>query len=304
MNSDEQFEVRVPTFRRPDLLRRALRSLVSQEHENWQAIVLDDSPNQEGLVAVNDIDDKRVHYRCNPTNLGLVRNLAKAFRSEPYFDCSTYACVLEDDNYYLPNYLMNALRGMDKANVVLQNAQVAQLYADGRELLQERYTMSPIFGDTPRMIEYTERLARLSQTQLIGNLCLTWKLDSRITFEVAEEPYNQLVQEKMRAVCTREVFWYEPHPFAIWTHFPDATTQERSRWCQRIHNWRWRRSEIEVERFRQRELNRLQEQNVIPKVENSSSTADPWGRLKKKALLFSIPRQRFPIPSDSEISCG
>ena len=45
---DWRCEVRVPTYRRPELLERCLKSLIAQTHENWRAIVLDDSPEREG----------------------------------------------------------------------------------------------------------------------------------------------------------------------------------------------------------------------------------------------------------------
>src|SRR5579862_1131830 len=38
-------EIRVPTFRRPELLRRALASVIGQTYPDWRCIVLDDSPH-------------------------------------------------------------------------------------------------------------------------------------------------------------------------------------------------------------------------------------------------------------------
>lgn len=35
-------EIRVQTYRRPELLRRALGSLIDQTHRNWVAVVMDD----------------------------------------------------------------------------------------------------------------------------------------------------------------------------------------------------------------------------------------------------------------------
>jgi glycosyltransferase involved in cell wall biosynthesis len=40
-------EVRIPTYKRPDLLKRALSNLRKQTYDNWQAIAFDDSPEQE-----------------------------------------------------------------------------------------------------------------------------------------------------------------------------------------------------------------------------------------------------------------
>lgn len=68
-------EVRIPAYKRPDLLRRALSSLVVQSYPNWQAIVLDDSPDKEALNVIRSFEDDRILYKPNEKNLGVLKNI-------------------------------------------------------------------------------------------------------------------------------------------------------------------------------------------------------------------------------------
>ena len=44
-------EVRVPTFRRPTLLKRALLSLIDQTYSNWRCIVFDDCQEKSAKLS-------------------------------------------------------------------------------------------------------------------------------------------------------------------------------------------------------------------------------------------------------------
>jgi hypothetical protein len=141
--------------------------------------------------------------------------------------------------------------------VFLSNAQIAQLFQDGREVFQDCCTMSRFYGSTARIVPYEERLAKLPNHRAVGNACLVWKLRSGIDFEIRQEPFNILVQETMRAVCTRVPFQYDPTPEVVWTDFPDRPPKQRGLWAARWYYWRWRRSEIAMMRFCVTEMKRL-----------------------------------------------
>ena len=68
MSSDSSglCEVRVPTFRRPKLLRRALLSVLEQTYSNWRCVVLDDCPDGSARSIVEAIQDHRIDHLQNP----------------------------------------------------------------------------------------------------------------------------------------------------------------------------------------------------------------------------------------------
>ncbi len=49
----------IPTFRRPGLLERALRSLLAQDRRDWEAVVVDDGDG-EGVDLVRGLGDERI----------------------------------------------------------------------------------------------------------------------------------------------------------------------------------------------------------------------------------------------------
>jgi glycosyltransferase involved in cell wall biosynthesis len=57
--------VLIPTRRRPELLRRALASVMAQTHPHWEALVIDDGEG-EGLAALQRLGDPRVKGWSNP----------------------------------------------------------------------------------------------------------------------------------------------------------------------------------------------------------------------------------------------
>jgi glycosyltransferase involved in cell wall biosynthesis len=98
--------VYVITYRRPKLLERALRSIVSQTHADWTAEVLNDDPtDSHPAELIKRIGDSRIRLSTPCIHRGGVGNFNYAFRSveEPY------ASILEDDNWWEPEFLATML---------------------------------------------------------------------------------------------------------------------------------------------------------------------------------------------------
>jgi GT2 family glycosyltransferase len=74
------FSVVIPTFRRPDELVEALRSVLDQQGVTLEVTVVDDCPDGSARVPVEQLRDPRVTYIRNPRPTGgvpsIVRNLA------------------------------------------------------------------------------------------------------------------------------------------------------------------------------------------------------------------------------------
>jgi glycosyltransferase involved in cell wall biosynthesis len=78
-DTNELCEVRVPTYRRLTLLKRALQSLISQTYPNWRCIVFDDCPNGTARSVVDSLCDHRIYYSHNERRLGAIGNKDQAF---------------------------------------------------------------------------------------------------------------------------------------------------------------------------------------------------------------------------------
>lgn len=97
----------VPTFRRPAMMARAVRSALRQTYENLQVDIYDNGSDDEtGEVAIAlAAADPRVRYHRRPTNIGMVENFAEAQRAVT----TEYFSFLADDDVLLPHFYQRAV---------------------------------------------------------------------------------------------------------------------------------------------------------------------------------------------------
>ena len=223
-------EVRLITYRRPLLLKRALECLRAQSYDQWQAVVFDDSPDQEGQSVVSGLQDARIHYRANPQNLGMVRNTSQAFAPNSYLNEAQFACVLEDDNLYDPDLLAAnvAALTMRPHAVLARNYRMVDVEEDGAETPNPDQPMRNKWGDQPREIGFEERLKEAFFSYTLGNLGYFWRLGVGIDLSIAEEILHGPVSEVSRAVAFDSPCWYEPQALAIFSRFVNKRQTPRA----------------------------------------------------------------------------
>ncbi|WP_009959758.1 glycosyltransferase family 2 protein [Verrucomicrobium spinosum] len=215
-------EVRVITYKRPELLVRALRCLLTQTYTHWKAAVFDDSAGQEGRQVVESMADPRIEYRPNPQNLGMVGNLSKAFAPVKYFPESRYACVLEDDNLFGPELIERNVASMQQATslpVLVRNYGVVDIHEDGTITETDRQPMREIWGDSPREITFDDRVIEAFFSYTLGTMSYFWDLNSKVDLSIKYELHNGAIAEGCRAISFRESCWYEPDPHSVFSRF-------------------------------------------------------------------------------------
>jgi len=50
----------IPTYNRPHLIIRAIKSVLNQTYQNFEIVVIDDSPNDKTEKVVKSFNDKRI----------------------------------------------------------------------------------------------------------------------------------------------------------------------------------------------------------------------------------------------------
>jgi glycosyltransferase involved in cell wall biosynthesis len=97
----------IPTFRRPQLLRRAIESALAQTYRDVAVRVYDNASGDETAAVVADITarDPRVTYECRSENIGAAANFNAAMKgvTTPFFS------FLSDDDVLLPAFYATAL---------------------------------------------------------------------------------------------------------------------------------------------------------------------------------------------------
>lgn len=102
----------IPTYRRPRLLRRAIRSVLAQTYPHLQVCVYDNDSGDETASVVQEIAraDPRVKYHRHQENIGSLRNFAFAMEhvETPFFS------FLSDDDFLLPDFYQTAMSSFEK----------------------------------------------------------------------------------------------------------------------------------------------------------------------------------------------
>lgn len=93
------FSIIIPAFQRPKQLARAIESIELQDFQDWELIVVDDG-SQPPLAFKQYLNNERIHF-FRQENAGPAaarkQGLSKAH--------GRYFCLLDDDDYFLPNHL-------------------------------------------------------------------------------------------------------------------------------------------------------------------------------------------------------
>jgi glycosyltransferase involved in cell wall biosynthesis len=129
----------VPTYRRPKLLRRAIRSVLDQSFGDFQVCVYDDASGDETEQVVRELAsaDWRVKYFRHAQNIGGMANYIFGMSrvQTPFFS------LLPDDDVILPGFFEKALEGFTKYPEAMASV-LATLHADD----EARITAVPLLA--------------------------------------------------------------------------------------------------------------------------------------------------------------
>lgn len=123
----------LPTYKRAHLLAQAMRSVLSQTHENLELIVVDDNSPDDTAAVVQSCDDPRVRYVKNDPNLKLPRALNRGFALAQ----GDYLTWTSDDNLLAPEAIEKMLAVLAKGSCDFVYADYwlfSEQDADGRPL--------------------------------------------------------------------------------------------------------------------------------------------------------------------------
>jgi glycosyltransferase involved in cell wall biosynthesis len=102
----------IPTYRRPKLLQRAIRSVLNQTYPYFQVCVYDNASGDETASVVAELakKDPRVKYHCHSENIGGHLNYVYGMEhvNTPFFS------LLCDDDIFLPEFYQTAMDNLSK----------------------------------------------------------------------------------------------------------------------------------------------------------------------------------------------
>ncbi len=222
--ANRKVHIRVPTYKRPEQLRRALEGLQQQSFSDWVCDVFDDDPDQSGKGVVVDLGDPRIVYHANPQNLGASQNIDQCFtRQNPHG--AGYFCVLEDDNQILPNHLEENIRVIEseRVQIVLRNQLVEFGSGTGDARLSETGLLETKFVEG----YYSPERFHLSLIADMGvsNGGLFWSSEAISNLEIGA-PVSATLQEYLRTFAIVEPVYVAMTPTAVWAENSEQTTRD------------------------------------------------------------------------------
>ena len=91
----------IPTYNRPEYLRRAIESCLAQTCQDFEIVITDNSTNDESAQVVATIKDPRICYYSNNGNIGPLESCSRAVSLAR----GKYVQLLMDDDLIKPKFL-------------------------------------------------------------------------------------------------------------------------------------------------------------------------------------------------------
>jgi glycosyltransferase involved in cell wall biosynthesis len=97
----------IPTYKRPVLLKRAIKSVLDQTFKRLQVCIYDNASGDETAEIVENFskNDKRVKYFCHSNNIGSLKNFTFGLSKVN----TAYFSFLSDDDFFFPDFYRLAI---------------------------------------------------------------------------------------------------------------------------------------------------------------------------------------------------
>ena len=112
--------VAMPTFNRPEYLRRALEGVLAQTYTNLEILVGDNGNSSVTREIVESLNDPRITYIGREKNLGMALNVLSLFKQGH----GEYFCVLADDDFWGEQFIAKLVTALE------QNPKAGMAFSD------------------------------------------------------------------------------------------------------------------------------------------------------------------------------
>jgi glycosyltransferase involved in cell wall biosynthesis len=141
----------IPTYRRPDLLRRAIRSVLDQTYPHFKICVYDNASNDRTEHVVKELTsyDTRVHYHRNLQNVGAQENFILGLSQVD----TSFVHLISDDDFLLPDFFL-------QATAALQHNPKAAFFSGGMFIADQdgRVSGFPRYGSETEQVHFPPKL--------------------------------------------------------------------------------------------------------------------------------------------------
>jgi len=189
----QKISVVIPTYKRPHLIGRAIRSVLNQTYQNFEIVIVDSSPDNETEKVANSFNDRRIKYIHNK-----VRTYPPAARNQGVRESSQdskYIAFLDDDDQYFPLFLEKTIKRLEEKNYLAFVTTYAELRAQSGEKLpkihgklNEFWTIAAGNGCVLRKEIFTKENIWYDEKMLFEDLDLGFRILQRFNNGVESIP--------------------------------------------------------------------------------------------------------------------
>ena len=116
----------IPSFNRASVISKTLDSILAQEYQDWECIIVDDNSVDNTFQVVESYVKKDSRFK-------VLRNCRKkgaqgARNTGILYSKSDWVCIFDSDDYMYPNYLQEMTRSInDEVDVVVCHSNVVRV---------------------------------------------------------------------------------------------------------------------------------------------------------------------------------
>ncbi len=175
------FSVILPTYNRPELLKNAIESVLSQTYNDFELLVVNDGGVEVESI-VNKCDSKKIKYFNREKN----RGVANARNYGLFWARGKYICYLDDDDMYLENHLETLISHYESYNS-------KAVYTDAFRTVREKSNGSFIVKDKDIRYSLDFNHNEILINNFIPIICLSherWCLEEAGVFDESLEVFE------------------------------------------------------------------------------------------------------------------
>jgi GT2 family glycosyltransferase len=121
----------LPTFNKARYLAAAIRSVLAQELQDYELLIVNDASTDQTGEVVRGFRDDRIRYICNTENVGLVGNWNRCLQLAR----ADYTIVFHDDDVMFPRLLLREAEALERNPSVVLVHTAAQMIDESGNVL-------------------------------------------------------------------------------------------------------------------------------------------------------------------------
>ena len=108
----------MPNYNGARFIKQAVESVINQDFEHWELIIVDDASTDESRVIIESLSDDRIKYYYHDYNYGVATARNTALSNA----LGRYICFLDSDDFWQHNKISRQLKALENTSCLVSHA--------------------------------------------------------------------------------------------------------------------------------------------------------------------------------------